>query len=205
MPSIGENVLYQSSTGRYRWATIVGNIDGNTADLCVFSDGDEWENMAISDNVAYMRYAKEMGTGVDQWQTNPAGTGPTGPQGPAGAGFGTITLNTPSRSLGTAFQPSTTRPSLVSYSGRVVSSLSISGGQSGRIELRSDSSNPPTTVRARVAGGITGTAVVGVAMSDTVEAPITYLVPAGHWVLLQSVNETGTPTYSLGAQVEQVL
>lgn len=214
MAAIGQQVLFQSDTGRYRWAVVAGNIDGDTADLCVFSDGDEWENMALADNVTYMRYAKDMGTGVDEWMPNSAGQGPQGepgeqgeqgPQGDPGEGFGTITLNTPSRTLGTAFQVSTTRPALVSYSARVVSALSLAGGQAGRVELRSDASNPPTTVRQRVAGGLTGTVVVGVAMSDTAEGTMTYLVPAGHYVLLQSVNETGTPTYSLPAQVEEIL
>lgn len=191
MPYIGELVLYQSDTGRYRWATIAGNISGSTADLCVFSDGDDWENSALADNVSYMRYAKDMGTGVDEWMPNvdTKGLAPVSP-------------STPSRSIGSAFQPSTTQPTYVSYALRVVSSITLSGGQAGRIELRSDSSNPPSTVRGRVAGGATGTVVVGVSMSDTAEGTISYIVPAGHYVLLQSVNETGTPTYSINSQVE---
>jgi len=155
--------------------------------------------------------AVPQGTTVGTWEPNPAGIGPTGatgPQGatgatgPAGAGFGTLSPSTPSRAFGTAFQPSTTVPTFVSYSARVVSALSLVTGQAGRVELRSDTSNPPTTVRARVAGGSTGTLAVGLAIADIAEGPLAYIVPAGHYVNLVTVNETGTPTYSITSQVE---
>ena len=194
MAFVGQDVLFQSDTGRYRWAKIAGNIHGSSpvrADLEVFSDGDDWENQALADNPIYMRYDKAMGTGVDEWMPNVATKG-----------LGVLSPSTPTRTIGTAFQPSTTQPVAVSYGLRVVSTITITGGQAGRIELRSDSSNPPTTVRGRVAGGATGTAVVGLALTDTAEDTISYIVPTGHFVLLQSVNETGTPTYSITSQVE---
>lgn len=153
----------------------------------------------------------------DTGDTGPTGatgaqgpTGATGSQGATGAtgatgasGLSSITETTPTRSLGSAFKPSATKAVLCSYSARIVSSLSLSGGQSGRIELLSDSANPPTTVRCRVAGGATGTAVVGLTDTVTVEGVLSYLVPANNFVLLQSVNETGTPTYSITTQFEE--
>lgn len=201
MANIGDLVLYQWSSSRYHWAIVAGNISGSTADLCVFSDGSTWENGAMPDNVSYMRYAKDQGSGVDEWLPNTAVFSSI-------LGSDTLKLgsvSTPTRSLGTPFQPHASRPTLCSYSGRIVSALTLAGGAAGRIELRSDASNPPTTVRARVAGGSTGTVVVGVSMSDTVESPLVYLVRPADFVLLQSVNETGTPSYSLGAQYEITL
>lgn len=121
---------------------------------------------------------------------------------PAG---GSVTTSTPSRSLGAAFQPSATRATMGYYSARIVSTITLSGGQAGRVDLLSDSANPPTTVRARCAGGVTGTVVVGISVSDTVECPMSYLVPAGHFVLLQDVDESGTPTQTITTQAEQVL
>lgn len=194
MANIGDRVLLQTDTNRFRYATIAGNISGNTADLCAFSDGNDWESQALAANLGYMMFGKTQGTGVGQWQpiVDPANISPT--------------VSTPTRTIGgSPHQVSSTRPALVAYSARVVSAITLTAGQAGRIELRSDSSNPPTTVRARVAGGITGTLVVGATLTDINEKTLTYLVPAGHFVQIVSVNETGTPTYSLGAQVEEVL
>lgn len=181
----------------------------------MFSDGENWPNEADKTGQPMLFESVPMGTTVNTWQENPAGMGPTGatgPQGatgatgPAGDGFGTLTPASNSRTIGgTAFQPSSTRPTFVSYSARVVSTISLVAGQAGRVELRSDSSNPPATVRARVAGGISGTLSVGLVVSDTAEGPLSYIVPAGHYVQLVSVNEVGTPTFTLPAQVEIVL
>lgn len=132
-------------------------------------------------------------------------TGATGSTGAAGAGFGSITETTPSRSLGTAFKPSASAPTFVAYSARVVASLTLSGGQAGRIELLSDTANPPTTVRCRVAGGATGTGLIGLTATNTMEGVLSYLVPTNHFVLLRSVDETSTPTYSITTQSEEVL
>lgn len=131
--------------------------------------------------------------------------GATGAAGADGAGFGVITTSTPSRSLGSAFCPSATRPVMGYYSVRVDSSLSLTTGARGRVELLSDASNPPTTIRARIAGGSTGTLAVGLSLADTSEAPLSYLIPAGHCVLIRSVDEVGTPTYTLTTQAEQTL
>lgn len=111
-------------------------------------------------------------------------------QGPGS--YGPTSVTTPSRALGTAFQPSTVRPTEVTYSARIVTVLT----GVGRVELVSDSSNPPTTVRARVAGG---------GATNTAEAELHYQVRAGDYVLLRSVTESGSPTYTLTTQTEQSL
>lgn len=113
--------------------------------------------------------------------------------------------STPSRTLGTAFRPSVSRLIVVYYSARVSTPLTISGGAVGRVELLSDSSNPPTTVRARVACGSTGAVLVGTSTATLCESELHYLVPIGDYVLLQSVTESGSPTYSINAQSEQTL
>lgn len=134
------------------------------------------------------------------------GTGSQGAKGDPGDGFGTLTPTVSTRTIGgSPFQPSTTRNAFVTYTARVVSNLSLSGGAVGRVELRSDASNPPTTVRARVAGGNSGTLTIGLNTNDTAEAPMSYIVPVGHFVQIVSVNESGTPTYTLPVQCETVL
>lgn len=112
-------------------------------------------------------------------------------------------ITTPARPLGVAFQPNVGRSTLAYYSVRIESELTLAGGARGRVELLSDAADPPTTIRARVAGGVTGTVVLGVDITDYVEAPLTYLVPPGHFVLLQSVDEVGTPIYTITTQTEQ--
>lgn len=118
---------------------------------------------------------------------------------------GVVSTSTSTRALATAFQPSVLRPTMGYYSARIVSTITLSGGEAGRIELLSDSANPPTTVRGRCAGGATGTVVLGLSLNDTAECQLSYLVPAGDYVLLRSVTESGTPAYSLTAQAEQTL
>lgn len=114
-------------------------------------------------------------------------------------------VTTPTRAFNTPFRPSTTDTVTVYYSVRVVSSLSLSGGQAGRVELRCDTNNPPTTVRGpRVAGGSTGTLAVGLNIVDMVEGGLTFRVPPGWWVSIVPVNETGTPTFTLTNQTEVI-
>lgn len=113
------------------------------------------------------------------------------------------TVSTPSRSLNSAFQPSALRPTLVTYSVKIESAISIAGGAAGRARLLSDASNPPTTIRAETSSGVTGTAVLGVAMTVTGGGAMTYEVPAGHYVEIDTAATIGSPTFTLAAQVEE--
>ena len=79
------------------------------------------------------------------------------------------------------------------------------GGARGRVELRSDASNPPSTVRARVGGGVEATLTIGLNVTDTAEGALSFTVPAGHYVLIQDVDEVGAPTQTLTAQAEITL
>lgn len=110
--------------------------------------------------------------------------------------------STPTRTFGVAFQPSADRMTRVQYSARVVAESTVIAPQGGRIELLCDATNPPTTVRGRVAAGVT---VSSGTVSVTNEGVLTYLVPPGHYVLLQTVDEADPPTYSITTQVEQTL
>lgn len=130
-------------------------------------------------------------------------TGATGPQGPAG--FSTITPSTPTRTIGTAFQPSATNAVLCIYSIQIACTASLTGGQAGQVQLLSDANNPPTTVRATIANQNTSTLTIGLTVINNQTATLSYLVPAGHYVKLVSTNTTGTPTYTMVSQTEEVL
>jgi hypothetical protein len=118
---------------------------------------------------------------------------------------GNAGVSHPARFFNTAFQPNTSRPTLLIYSVRIASALSIAGGARGRIELLSDAANPPVTSRARVAGGLTGTVVIGIALDDVVEGTLVYLCPAGDFVLLMPIDEEGSPNYALELATEILL
>lgn len=192
----GQGVIHRTASDEYHYAVIAGNIinDGDTADLLTFENGDTWYTTNDINTIGIPHAAVDRGTGVGEWQAIEDGVWPP-----------SLTLSTPTRVIGTPFQLSTTRPALVSYSARVSSTLTVTGGAAGRIELRCDASNPPTTVRKRVAGGLTGSVVIGVAVTDIAEGDMSILVPPGAYVLLQSVSEVGTPTFSLTGQLELLL
>lgn len=209
---------------------LVAYLDPTTSGTVEWPHHDDCAETPYAASVTFSSWwyvSIDKGTGTCQWQDNPSANGPkgdtgdTGPQGPAGAdgangangtngtngtnGIGSsITTSTPSRTIGSAgFQPSTTKYTLVSYTLSVDAALSLTGGAKGRVELRSDSSSTPTTVRCAVGNGNTGTLTVGLNTTQNATAPCTYIVPPGDYVRLVSVTDSGTPTFSVLAQFEQ--
>lgn len=145
--------------------------------------------------------------------TGPTGltgeTGQTGPKGDTGAtgpaGLGTVTPSTPTRAIGTAFRPSTTKATLCTYSVQVQAATPLlAGSATATVELLSDANATPTTVRARASVGQQVGLTVSVAITDSNVIPLSYIVPAGHYVLLKSTT-TGTASTSIVAQTEETL
>lgn len=133
-------------------------------------------------------------------------TGPAGPTGAAGsAGLGTVAPSTPSRALNAAFRPNVTKPVQVYYDVDITAALSLASGQEGRVELLSDASNPPTTVRRRKTISNTGNAPSSLNVVQKITVGLEYLVPPGHYVLLKTTQVLGTPSFALVAQTEEVL
>lgn len=128
------------------------------------------------------------------------GTGATGP-----AGLGTVTPSTPTRVIGTAFQPSATKAVAVSYSARTqVTNPLLAGSSTAMVTLLSDASNPPTTERCRVAAESSVALAVAIAITTSNTAPLSYIVPPSHYVRLVS-STTGTASTSIISQVEEAL
>lgn len=138
--------------------------------------------------------------------------GPVGPPGPAGApgaggaqgpsGVSTVTPSLPSRVLGTAFQPSSTKAVAASYAVKIVippSNPTIN--HEAKVELLSGAVNPPTTVR-----DVVGMSAGGFPTSTSSQtSSLRYMVPAGHYVLLKSTVVSGSPTVTLVSQCEETL
>lgn len=104
---------------------------------------------------------------------------------------------TSSRSFNTPFQPDPDRDVFVTYS----VFINVAAGTEGKVELRSDAGNPPTEVRAQAR------ARVGALIADAVGfgTVLSFIVPAGDFVELATVEVSGTPTFSLDAQTERRL
>lgn len=136
-------------------------------------------------------------TGASSTVTGPTGgigaTGATGPVGPA-----SVSASIPTLTLGAAaVQLHATKPVLLICSISISAALSLSGGQSGTVQLISDASSTPSTVRDEVSLGNTGTLVLGVAINNAQTASVTFLLPAGWYVKLAS---SGTATMSITRQ-----
>lgn len=109
-----------------------------------------------------------------------------------------------SRSLNTAFQVSTTRDAVVSYSVDVsVASLLLAGAQ-GTVTLQyADNSGFTTNVKT-VTGGTNATGgVLNVSNVGTVN--FMGMIPANKYVKLVTANTTGTPTFSYRTGQEVLL
>lgn len=116
-----------------------------------------------------------------------------------GASSGAKTFNYPTRSLNTAFQPSTTKDVAVAYSVDIACSLSLVTGQQGTVYLEyADNSTFTTNVVevARFVNGNTGTLTVGLALTQNATGTLSGIIPAGKHVRLRTQNNTGTPTFT---------
>lgn len=115
----------------------------------------------------------------------------------AGAAPLARSFSTPSRSMDTAYQPSTTRDTFGSWSTTIASNLSLSGGQLGSIQLQyADDSGFTTNVVtvSEAQNGNTGTLTIGLNTVQTQGTTVTGIIPTGKYFRLHSVDTTGTPT-----------
>lgn len=110
-----------------------------------------------------------------------------------------LTFGNPTRSLNSAFQPSTTLNAIVSYSVDIACTLSLTGGQAGTVFLRyADDSGHTTNVKevCRFAATNTGTLTIGLALNQIATGTLSGVIPAGKYVKLVTSNDTGTPTFT---------
>lgn len=110
--------------------------------------------------------------------------------------------STVSRSLNSAFVPSSTRPAFVTYSVEISASLTLTGGQTGTVYLETSPDNSAWTEVARISNGNTGTLAVGIAITQAMTGTLTGFVPTNYYARLRTQNNTGSPTitYRSGAE-----
>jgi hypothetical protein len=120
----------------------------------------------------------------------------------------TRTFTNPTRSLNTAFQISTTQDAEVEYSVDVSCTMSLTSGQSGTVVLEyADNVGMSTNVKtvSRVTNSNSGALTIGLALTQIGGAPISGVIPAGKYARIRTVNNTGTPTFTLQNAQEVLL
>lgn len=131
--------------------------------------------------------------------------GPVGATGPQGAQGPAVVLNytpsTPSRALGTTFQPSATNAAMLFYSVAFNCTLSLTGTQTSTVDLLSDTASPPTTVRGRVVAGLGGALTIGLNIASPDTKMLVYLAPPGHNVRLVSSGTCASVTLVAQSEV----
>lgn len=109
------------------------------------------------------------------------------------------TQSSASRSLNSAFQVSATRDAMVSYSVQITVTASIAGGQNGDVilEIASDAAFTTSVQTLSVSGvGQTYTLAIALQGVQPQTSPVFGFVPAGYYVRLRTVNNTGSPAFS---------
>lgn len=110
----------------------------------------------------------------------------------------------PVRPLNTAFQISTTRDCMVSYSTDIACSGILLAGQSGSVILEyADNSAITTNVincgqSTQSAGGVLNVSTIGTANNVGI-------IPSGKYVRIRTVNNTGAPTFTFKSSQETLL
>jgi hypothetical protein len=104
------------------------------------------------------------------------------------------------RPLNTPFMIDSLRGTRVSYSVRSSCAVSVSGIQSGFIYLEASPTQAGTYSIINVSElSISGTVVVGLALTIANTQTVTGFIPAGYWVRLRTAG-TGTNTYQSGQE-----
>lgn len=115
------------------------------------------------------------------------------------------TQSSASRSLNTAFQISSTKPSLATYSVQCTITASIAGGQNCDIifEIASDINFTSNVQTVSIAGtGQTYTLAVAIQGVQPQTAVVSGWVPSAYYARLRPVQNTGAPTFSYRAGQE---
>jgi len=115
-------------------------------------------------------------------------------------GGSTPSVASQTRTLNSAFQPSSTAAVAVRYAVKITTALTLSGGSEGDVVLeQADDSGFTTNVVTLDIGSAsqTGTLVVGITLGQAITVSVgADYVPAAKYLRIRTSNVVGTPTYS---------
>lgn len=224
-PVIGQSVIYRYDSTHSYAATVAYIESDGSADLTVYS----WATTAFGFGPssffglpATWAVGVVEGTSDNRWSVNSSigvgATGPTGATGSVGAtgstgstgavGPGALVTSssTPTLALnGSAVQFDTSHDTEYTASVKIATTLSLSGGSAGHVDLVCDASTTPTTIVETVSSESTGTLTIGLNLASSNTLVLRYRVPAAHRCKLTTTNDTGTPTITIVRQVLQTL
>lgn len=99
----------------------------------------------------------------------------------------------------TAFTPSATRDTFVSYSITTSAQITLAGGATSTATLQTSPDGSSWTTVAQTSSGLTGTVIVGVSITNTQVGILSCIVPAGYQVRITS---SGTTSFTAGQEVQ---
>lgn len=135
---------------------------------------------------------------VNAWLTNVGYPNPDSYQFLISPYASNLVFATPSLAVNTARQASTTRAANVSVSVDITTTVSLSGGTTGKVSFQYADNNIFTTNLVTIGeftSSNTGTLVLGLALSQIGTACLSGIVPAGKYYRMLTTNVTGTATY----------
>jgi len=226
---VGQSVLYRYDSSHIYPAILThDNGDGSWYLVCLDPDGNG-TSFAMGPNsqwayatIAVAALEDDSGTSDNRWYQNPdigvGATGPQGPTGPTGAtgsqgptgamgpGSVVISTSTPTLSLnGAAAQFDASHDTEYTASVKIITTLSLSGGAAGHVDLLCDATTTPSTIVETIQSESTGTLTVGLNLQSSNTLVMHWRVKAADRCRLTTTNDTGTPTYSITRQVLQTL
>lgn len=142
-----------------------------------------------------------------QGASGPTGaTGSTGSTGATGPGALISALSTPTLAInGAAVQFDTTHDVNYKATIKIGTTISLTTGVAGHVDLLCDANPNPTTIVDTVSNEQTGTLVVGANLVQSMTASLNWRARPSDRCKLTSTNDTGTPTYTLVRQSLQTL
>ncbi len=226
-PVAGQSVIYRYDSTHSYVAIVVFVVGAGEADLVILNAASLGYTFNFGPSSRYdwpATYLADVteGSGDNRWQVNPnIGLGATGPAGSTGAtgatgstgsigatGPGALVTgsSTPTLTLnGSAVQFDTAHDTEYMANVKIITTLSLTGGTAGHVDLVCDASNPPTTTVETASVENTGTLTVGLALQTSNSMVLRWRVPAGQRCKLTTTNDTGTPTFSIVRQSLQTL
>lgn len=99
----------------------------------------------------------------------------------------------------TAFTPSSTRDTYVSYTITLSAQITLTGGGTSTATLQTSPDGSAWTTVSQTSVGLTGTVLVGVAITNTQIGVLTCIVPANYQARITS---SGTTSFTAGQEVQ---
>lgn len=113
-----------------------------------------------------------------------------------------------SRTLNSAFQVSTTRDAMVSYSVEIGAAASLTGGQTGTVFLEIANDDAFTSGVQEIARFVNGNSVslaIAITVNQNICGVLAGYVPAGKYARLRTANTVGTPSFNYRSGQEALL